>query len=153
MSSDTQETTEDKQIALSETKAAFALHLATTGNKAAAARAAGYEGEHARQRGHRMALDPEVQEAVAKIQEFTAVEITEDFIKSALMREALQAGGSRDRREALHLLGKTKGMFKDVVEQTNMSGDLTTLIQEARKTLGDDIADRMAEELGLEPAD
>ena len=44
-------------------------------------------------------------------------QIDDNWIKSPAQKGST-ADTSRNRREALHLLGKTKGLFKDVIEQT-----------------------------------
>jgi hypothetical protein len=142
------ERVEAKGITLSERKARFALHFAANENKAAAARAAGYEGAHSRQCGQNLFHDPEVQKAIAEMQKYIQVEITEDFIKCGLTKEALEAASSRDRREAFHLLGKTKGMFRDVVDTTIHSGPHEYL-QEVEAVLGKEVRDKMAQAMGL----
>ena len=68
------ERVEAKGITLSERKARFALHFAANENKAAAARAAGYEGAHSRQCGQNLFHDPEVQKAIAEMQKYIQVE-------------------------------------------------------------------------------
>ena len=98
---------------------AFALHLATDpSNAAAAARKAGVPESYARQEAYKMANDPNIQRLIDEVSKCKTDQIDDAWIKSGLLKEAVLADTSRDRREALHLLGKTKGLFKDVIEQT-----------------------------------
>lgn len=127
----------------------FALHLATTGNQAEAAREAGLgKPENARQNGHKMISDPKIQDLVDEIQKYQTVEITEDFIKKGLIKEALEAAASRDRQNALIALGKTKGikMFTDVVEQVTRTN--AEILEDIEKEFGKEAADKAKGELG-----
>ena len=127
----------------------YALHYVTSGNKAESARQAGYSDVTARQRGHELSLDPDIQLLVDGLKKYQSSVITEDFIKAGLLKEALTADQSRDRREALHLLAKNKGMMKDVVEQTTITKDDETLLDEIEKRFGNEARDKAAIELGL----
>ena len=77
----------------------FALELVRTGNQSEAARQAGASKQRASQTGREMAQDPDIQRLVAEINKYSTIEITEDFIKSGLMKEAVTADNSRDRRK------------------------------------------------------
>lgn len=130
---------------------AFALTLVNTGgNKTAAALAAGRPERSAAQRGQEMAKDPEIAKLVDEIMKYSTIEITEDFIKSGLMKEAVTADSSRDRREALHLLGKTKTMFKDGIDATVRPDTNADLISRIEKEFGKEAADKARLELGEE---
>lgn len=127
---------------------AFALNLVKTGNKSEAARASGSSARAAGQRGYEMANDPEIAALVREIMKYSSIEVTEDFIKSGLMKEAVTADNSRDRREALHLLGKTKTMFKDGVDATVRPETNADLITRIEKEFGKEAADKARLELG-----
>ena len=127
---------------------AFALTLVNTGNKTAAALAAGRPERSAAQRGQEMAKDPEIAALVQEVMKYSAIEVTEDFIKSGLMKEAVTADNSRDRREALHLLGKTKTMFKDGIDATVRPETNADLISRIEKEFGKEAADKARLELG-----
>lgn len=75
-------------------------------------------------------------------------DITPEFIEKALLKEVHKAKSSRDRQTALQSLGRARGMFKDVVEQTSKLTD-EELVAQARKQLGNEAANKMAEELGI----
>lgn len=134
-----------------EREKSYALHLATTGNQSEAAKAAGYGGEHVRQQGHKMSKDPRIQALVESVQQYSTDIITDDFIKQGLLKEAMEADNSRDRREALHLIAKTRGMMRDVVEQTNVT-KLTDeeYLDKVEQQLGKEARQRAAEELGID---
>ena len=133
----------------SDKQKVYALNYVKSGNKTESARQAGYSNNSAYQRGHEMSLDPDIQLLVDELKKYQASVITEDFIKAGLLKEALTADQSRDRREALHLLAKNKGMMKDVVEQTTITKDDATLLDEIEKRFGREARDKAAIELGL----
>ena len=128
----------------------FALELVRTGNQSEAARQAGASKQRASQTGREMAQDPDIQRLVAEINKYSTIEITEEFIKSGLMKEAVTADNSRDRREALHLLGKTKTMFKDGIDATVRPETNAELISRIEKEFGQEAADKARLELGEE---
>lgn len=128
----------------------FALNLVKTGNKSEAARLSGTPAGSAGQRGYEMANDPAVAVLIAELSKYSASLISEDMIKSGILKEALSADNSRDRREAFHLLGKTKGLFKDVVEQTVTNKPDDELIAALEKEFGPEAADKARAELGLD---
>jgi hypothetical protein len=107
--------------------------------------------------GHQLAHDPKVLALQAKIEEYihevyqcgSSIEIDEAFIKNGLLREAVTANHSRDRRGALELLGKAEGIFKEVVEHRDLSAD-DEFLQNIKETFGEEAARIAAEELGLE---
>ena len=127
---------------------AYALELVSTGNKSSAARAAGASEVRAAQTGYEMSNDPEIQRLVDEIRRYSTSIITDDFIKAGLLREALGADNSRDRREALHLLGKHKRLFADVIEQTNTDRTDQEIVDAIRSEFGDAAADKAITELG-----
>ena len=95
-----------------------------------------------------MAKDPNIAVLVQEVMKYSTIEITEDFIKSGLMKEAVTADNSRDRREALHLLGKTKTMFKDGIDATVRPETNAELIQRIEREFGQEAADKARLELG-----
>ena len=130
----------------------FAVHLATSGNQADAARQIGSTGDHARKYGSKMASKPEIQALVETVQNFQTDIISEDFIKSAMLKEALEAKAPRDRLNALQLLAKTKGMLKDVQETTVVDREAEQIAKDIGKQFGEE-AERLArEDLGLAAA-
>ena len=72
-----------------------------------------------------------------------------ETIKAGIAKEAFEAKASRDRLNALHLLGKAKGMFKDVIEHKHMRTD-EEFLRDLSDALGNEAARVAAEELGLE---
>lgn len=127
----------------------FALHLATSGNKAEAARQAGYNGPNVRSQGYNMAQDQDIKDLVKVVNDFQTVDITEDFIKQGIIKEALTAGAPRDRLNAFQLLAKTKGMLKDVQEITTPERDAEEIADEVTKVYGKEAGRRAREDLGL----
>ena len=126
---------------------AYALTLVKTDNQSEAARAAGASPQRAGQTGREMAMRPEIQSLVTAIRDYSTSILSEEFVKAGLLKEALTAKDSRDRREALHLLGKTSGMFKDTVENVARSSD-EELLEAIRKEFGEDAANKAREEIG-----
>jgi phage terminase small subunit len=139
------EKTEGTKFSAKEKK--FALVYASTGNKTEAARKAGYKGAHVDKQGYKMAQNPKIQSLVTAIQEYQTVEITDDFITQAILKEALDADAPRDRLNALNMLAKTKGMLKDVVEQTNKDLTNEDLIKQIESEFGPEAAQKAREEL------
>lgn len=126
----------------------FALAVVSGENRADAARKAGVPDGSASQRGYEMGNDPEIQRLIDEVSKFKTDQIDDNWIKSGLLKEAVQADTSRDRREALHLLGKTKGLFKDVIEQTTHDVTDDELIERIRSEFGNEAADKAIIELG-----
>lgn len=127
----------------------FALHLAATDNKSEAMRQTGYTGEHARSRGYQMSIKPEIQELVDAVKEYQSIEITKEFIEQGILQTTLEAGAARDKLTGYQLLAKTKGMLKDVVEQTNTNKSDQDMIDEIRREFGEQAATKAAKELGV----
>ena len=93
-----------------------------------------------------MAMRPEIQSLVEAIKDYSTTILSDEFVKAGLLKEALTAKDSRDRREALHLLGKTSGMFKDTVETISKVSD-EELIDSIKREFGEDAAKKAKEEL------
>jgi len=138
---------------ISKRKKKFALLLFTNlGNKAKAARDSGTCETSAKQRGYFMANEEDVQ---ALLEELESIDldmdnVTEETIKKGILREALTATNSRDIREAWHLLGKNKGMFRDVhenIDKTQLSDD--DLLDNIEKSFGKEARDKAEQGLGL----
>lgn len=132
----------------------FVLHAVTNpdASNAEHARAAGCPANSSRQRGYELSNRPEVQMAIEALRERIGDSAKIDvnrLVDDILITEALTADNSRDRREAAHLLGKTLGKFRDVVDQTNRAPD-DDLIDKIRQEFGDDAADKARAELGIE---
>ena len=134
----------------SEREKVYALTLVNTDNQSEAARQAGSSHQRAGQTGSEMAKDPRIQELVEAIKSYSTDVITDDFIKAGILKEALEADNSRDRREALHLLGKTKGLFRDVIDQRITDKPDTDLVEDIRRELGEEAGERARKELGLD---
>ena len=124
----------------------FALNLVKTSNQSEAARASGASPQRAGQTGREMAMRPEIQSLVEAIKDYSTAILSDEFVKAGLLKEALTAKDSRDRREALHLLGKTSGMFKDTVETISKVSD-EELIDSIKREFGEDAAKKAKEEL------
>ena len=120
----------------------FALHVVTNpgDSNAEHARAAGVPEGSARQRGYEMANRPEIQAKIEalreKIGDINKIDI-EALVKNTLVDQTMNASSDRDKQNAAHLLGKTKGMFRDVVDTTTHTPD-------------DELLDRIEKEFGLE---
>ena len=104
--------------------------------------------------GHQLARDPSVnalQEKLEAVMDFPIDEnnLTTDMITKGLAKEAIEADNSRDRREAFHLLGKSKGMFKEIIEHRDLRAD-EEFLQDMKDQLGPEAARVAAEELGLD---
>lgn len=120
----------------SEREKAYALHRATGKNKSEAARLAGYAESHARQQGYNLSQDPKIIEMVDALQQYQSSLVTEDLIQGGLLKEALTADNSRDRKGAWDSLAKTKGMFKDVSEVTHQDKTDIDLLQKIEDQFG-----------------
>jgi len=103
--------------------------------------------------GYKLANKPEVvalTERIKEVIEFPVGEdnLTADMVTKGLAKEAFEASHSRDRREAFHLLGKSRGMFRDVVEIKPVMSD-ADFLKKVEKDLGKNVAAEMADNLGL----
>lgn len=131
---------------------AYALELVRTGNQSAAARAAGASEQRAAQTGREMAHDPKIQQLVDEINQYQNVQLTEEFVTNALLKEAVKADAPRDRINALQLLGKTRKlkMFTENIEQTNVDKSDEEFIAQVERMFGKEAADKAREDMGLE---
>lgn len=81
--------------------------------------------------------------------------LSDDQIKAGLLQLATSSdenGGTKAR--AWELLGKTKGMFKDVTRDETEAMSTSDLLAAIGSILGEDVADIAAQRLGLtEPDD
>jgi phage terminase small subunit len=136
----------DKQY--SEKEKRFAVNLVKTQNKTQAAKEAGCAEGSAGRRGYEMANDPDIQRLINEIEKYSTEIISEDFIKKGILKESLNADSSKDRLQALQLLGKTKAMFTDVVEQTNHDKTDEEIIEDIRREFGEEAAEKAKEALG-----
>ena len=103
--------------------------------------------------GWQLSNDPKVlalTEKIKEVVEFPVGEdnLTVDMVTKGLAKEAFEASNSRDRREAFHLLGKSRGMFRDVVEIKPVMSD-ADFLKKVEKDLGKNVAAEMADNLGL----
>jgi len=134
-------------------KADFAVNsLITPDNNAKAARDSGYEGKNSHVRGHELANDSQVQLLIEKLKVEVGdpddVEI-ETLVTQVLLNEMLTADASRDRINAAEKLGKSRGMFKDIIELPDKRSN-AQMFTDIEKTFGI-IARRNAEkQLGIE---
>ena len=134
---------------LSGKEQTFALTVVNGETNSEAARQAGCPDRSAGARGYEMSNDPAIQRAIEEAEKYAQIPLTEDFIKHSLMKEAVTAASSRDRQSALGLLGKTKGMFRDVLDtHTHQSND--DFLEMIEKEWGKDWRDKMESELGGE---
>ena len=141
---------------ISERKRQFALLKMTNPGKSNTqlAKDVGANPATAKQTGYQLANDPKVlalQEKLEAVMDFPIDEnnLTVDLITKGLAKEAIEADNSRDRREAFHLLGKSKGMFKEVIEHRDLRAD-EEFLQDMKDQLGPEAARVAAEELGLD---
>ena len=135
---------------LSQRKRTFALHCVTNlGNKAKAAREAGYSHKRARQQGYEMAQDPDIQVLIEELSKFSVDDITEETIKQGILKEALTADASRDRHNAWVSLGKNKSMFKDVLENTSDTRTTKQMLDGIEKQFGVEARKNAEIKLGL----
>ena len=141
---------------VTQRKRQFALLKVTQPGKSNAqlAKDMGTNPSTAKQAGYQLAHDPKVkalQEKIEAVMNFPINEenLTTDMIAKGLAKEAFEASNSRDRREAYHLLGKSKGMFKEVIEHRDLRAD-EEFLQELADQLGPDAARKAADELGLD---
>lgn len=116
------------------------------------AKLAGAPEASAGQRANEMKKKPEVQKAIDELKEKVGsvddIDV-KDFVKTTLFNEAVNADNSRDKREAAHLLGKTEGMFRDVVEKKD-NEDTSSLLDRIEKQLGKEARDKAAVGLGMD---
>ena len=132
-----------------EPEIVYAQHLAATGNQALAAREAGSTAISAGSTGRKLALRPEIQALVDTVREFQAEAMDADTIRAAVAKEALTAEASRDRLNALTLLGKDKGMFKDGIDLTVRRPD-NNLLDDIEGQFGQEAREKAERELGYE---
>lgn len=128
----------------------FALGRVRGLNKADAAREAGVSHVSGHARGYEMEQNPAVQELIARIRQYSTDLITDDFLRQAILQEALHAEHSRDRREALKLLMQTRGMLRDVVEHRDSPVSDEEYLERIGKEFGKEARQRAAEGLGLD---
>ena len=140
---------------ITQRKIDFAVSSTLTNpdNNAQAARDAGYEGEHANQAGHELANDSEVQLIISKIEaeigDINDIDI-ENLVKQTLLKEMLTAEASRDRINAAEKLGKTKGMFRDVIEQPDTRTN-AQMLDDIEEKFGEVARKRAEKMLGIKP--
>ena len=135
-----------------ESDITYALSRAKGETKADAYRQAkDYDGKHAGQNGHKVEARPEIQALIDQVKEYSVDMITDDYLRQILLREATEAEHSRDRISATEKLMKSRGMLKDVVEQTNLEKlSDEEYLDKIERQFGSEARQRAAQELGME---
>ena len=131
----------------------YALHLATTGNKAFAARESGVPAEHSRQEGYKLALDPDIQTLVDGIRRYRAEYITPADIESGILAVALTADNARDKLNAYALLGKGRGMYRDQIDISVQRRPDVALLDAIQTEFGLEARERAEQDLGYPQSD
>jgi len=106
----------------------------------------------AKQTGYQLANDLAVialQEKLEELSLFGSVTINPALIKNGLLKEAVQANDSRDRRGAWDSLAKAEGMYKETVIHHNFESD-QEFLKKLEIELGTEAAKIAAIELGLD---
>lgn len=141
---------------LDESEKRFALHVVThpEDSAAEAARQAGAPDHSARQRAYELNQRPAVQQAIQALKEkigsmdkIDVEELVNHSLVDILTNEETHA---RDKLNAAQLLGKTKAMFTDKVEQTTKDMTDEELLNEIEKVYGKEARNKAAKDLGLE---
>lgn len=117
---------------LSDRRKTFVTVLHETGNITEAGRQAGY----AQPNASRLSKEPEIVAALHALEQYAPEGLSEDQIRQGIAKEALFADTSRDRLTALQLAAKTKGMLRDVVEETRINRTQDEFLDEIEKTFG-----------------
>jgi len=125
---------------ITKMKQNFALHsMIKPDNNSESARAAGYEGNRADQRGYELANDSQVQILMEKLKkeigDTNNINIKE-LVTQTLVNEVLTADAPRDRINAAVNLGKTEGMFKDVIETRDITRPEGDFLDEVEREFG-----------------
>ena len=148
------EVEEEQGGKISERKRQFALLKLTDPSKSNTqlAKDVGAKPTTAKQTGYQLANDPKVLALQAKIKDlelFGVVTINPTLIKNGLLKEAVEAKDSRDRRGAWDSLAKSEGMYKETVVHHNFESD-QEFLKKLEKELGTEAAKIAAIELGLD---
>jgi phage terminase small subunit len=131
----------------------FARAYVKHGNGAKAARIAGYSVKADKETASENLTKPNIQARIAELEADAAIAagLTEEQIKAGILKIALsdeEQGGTRNR--SWELLGKSKGMFKDVQVTETESMSTGELLEAIRALLGDQAAENAAQMLGLD---
>lgn len=122
------------------------------GNGARAAREAGYSHRTAREMAHENLTKPHIADYIEALEadSFDVNKLTPEHIQKMLLDDAMNAKEGGTRLRAKELLGKAKGMFKDVVINETQELSNAQLIQLVGELFGPDLAQEAANRMGLE---
>lgn len=136
---------------ITKMKQDFAIHsMIKPDNNSESARVAGYEGKRADQRGYELANDSQVQLLMDKLKreigDTNNIDIKE-LVTQTLVNEVLTADAPRDRINAAVNLGKTEGMFKDVIETKDITRPEGDFLDEVEKEFGKEARENVERKL------
>lgn len=129
----------------------FCRHYVKTGNGTQSAIKAGYSPKTAYAIASENLRKPEVADRIDQIRAMAldTEEITPQWIAKALIHELNNGENEGARIRALELLGKWRAMFTEKHEDVTQRATDTDLVVTLRNMFGDEIADSLAEKMGV----